>query len=338
MHKIDIVIPTYNYGRYLDACLRSVMEQTFDDFQVLVIDNASEDNTEALMQEWVQRDSRVRYVRNVENIGSAGSVRKAYGMTSAPYWMTLCADDLLLPEFLEKIVENGLEKHEECGFGYSLVHRLTDDGLVPDMYQHVPRLETGVHDILYHLCFTNWILMSFGVCRRRCVDEMQVHERHRLKFYDGSPRRGNLGDHYQWLLLASKWPTFVVNERQGIYRVHSGNDTNTTGYQNIREETAILYDIVYYDKDVFPAAARYVARINQIGRLFTAMGICGATISMLHSGETGPIVRLIFKEILEKISTTLRQFYFDDSSGKLSHLQFELESNLDKLATLAAKI
>ena len=159
MHKVDVVIPTYNYGHFLDSCLNSVLTQSWSDFQILVLDNASEDNTEELMQDWIKRDSRIKYVRNPVNIGAAGSVRRAHSMTSAPYWMTLCADDLLLPQFLEKIVKNGLEKHEKCGFGYSLTHRLTERGLVPDMYQFVRRLETGVHGILYHLCITNWILM-----------------------------------------------------------------------------------------------------------------------------------------------------------------------------------
>lgn len=338
MHKVDVVIPTFNYGRFLDSCLTSVLEQTWGDFQVLVIDNASEDDTEALMHEWLKRDTRIRYERNPVNVGGARSVEKAYAMTSAPFVMTLCADDLLLPRFLEKVVGDGLDRHPECSFGYSLIHRMTERGLIPDVYQFVPRLPTGVHDLLYHFCLTNWLQVSFGVARRRHIEELRAHERYFRKFYAGSPRQGALGDHYQWLQLSTKGPAFVVNERQAIYRDHTGNDSHALGKATLTEESILIYDAVFYDKDIFPVDARYLCKINQIGRLLSRGGLAQAAVSMAQSGEIWPIVKDALPGLLEKLCAVVRDFRFDDCSGKLSHLVLESEANLEQLERIAAQL
>jgi O-antigen biosynthesis protein len=336
MHKVDIIVPTYNYGKYLDACLQSVLEQRYGDFQVLVIDNASEDNTEELMREWLKRDGRIKYVRNETNIGRGKSYIKAYTMTSAEYVLMLCADDLLLPGFLEKIVKNGLEKHPECTFGYSKVNRLTETGLKTGMGQFVPQLETGVHNILYHLCFTYWLSPSFSVSRRKVLDELRVYDR--WTNIIGSSRLGTSGDQYQLLMLSTKGPAFVVNEREGIYRIHPESDSSKTGREHLLEEVFCLYDTVFCDTDVFPPDAGYIAQINKISRLMTSAGLLFTVKAMLVSPHTGPLLRNHLKSVLETMAKVGRSFRMDATSAESADMRIEPEENFAEMEQMAAEL
>jgi O-antigen biosynthesis protein len=335
MHKVDIIVPTYNYGRFLDSCLQSAVDQSYGDFQILVIDNASEDNTEDLMHEWLKRDKRIRYVRNETNLGVIKSYRKAFEMTSAEYSLSLCADDLLLPGFLEKVVKNGLEQHPECTFGYSLIHRLTEQGLFPDTNQFLPKLATGAHDLLYHLCFTNWLSPSFVVCRRKVLDELRVYERWEKKFAD-SARLGSCGDQYQWLMLSTKGPAFVVNEREGIYRIHGQSDSSKASRQRLLEEAFVLYDIVFLEKDVFPVEARYIAQINKIARLMTSVPLVSVALAMAESPHTGPLIKDHLKSILQKMAAAGRTFRYDDSREDSSHMRVEAEESFNLMDLVVA--
>ncbi len=102
--KVSVCIPTYNYGQYLRETIKSVLSQTFSDFELLVIDNCSTDNTKDIMENYSKLDLRIKYVRNSCNIGMAQNFNECLRLASAPYIKILCADDLLEQDYLEKTV------------------------------------------------------------------------------------------------------------------------------------------------------------------------------------------------------------------------------------------
>lgn len=310
---IDIIIPTYNYAKYIIECIESVKKQTFKDYTVTIIDNASTDNTREIVSSVIKDDSKFNYIRNESNIGSASSIYKAIGLTHNKYFIILCADDILLPEYLEKVVLEGLEKNSACAIGYSLTKRKVHDIIYEDMRFHYPNLPTGVHEINHYLCFTNWILLSFGVIRRDVWNALNMNKSHFEKFYSSSPRGGNLGDHYMWAKLTANSPAYVVDERLGIYRVHDESHTISTGKNLLMEETILLYDLIYYDNDIFDDATRYIAKINQIGRLLTSNGICKTAIDVCFSAKLANILRGKKHVILKIVYDSLNTLTYDSS-------------------------
>lgn len=99
---VSVCIPVYNGERYIGEAIRSVLAQTFTEFELLVIDNASEDRTMEVLAEF--EDPRLRCVRNDRNIGAAANFNRALDMASAPYVKILCADDTLHPDCLKRQV------------------------------------------------------------------------------------------------------------------------------------------------------------------------------------------------------------------------------------------
>jgi glycosyltransferase involved in cell wall biosynthesis len=97
---VSIILPTYNAADYLGATIRSALEQTFTDFELLVLDNASTDDTPSLMAKFT--DPRIQYRRNATNLGMAGNVELGRSLAKAPYVVVFNADDIWAPTYLAK--------------------------------------------------------------------------------------------------------------------------------------------------------------------------------------------------------------------------------------------
>jgi glycosyltransferase involved in cell wall biosynthesis len=125
--QITVAIPTYNRAALLKQSLGSVLAQDHPDFQVVVLDNASSDDTEAVVRSFA--DPRVGYRRNDSNIGMAGNLNRAIEANASPYLNILLDDDRMLPGFLSETARF-LDEHPSVGFCMSLA-RYVDAGGAP---------------------------------------------------------------------------------------------------------------------------------------------------------------------------------------------------------------
>lgn len=102
MHnKITALIPTYQRAKFLRRAIFSVLQQTYDNLQVSVFDNASEDDTEKMVRELMQNDKRIFYIRHATNIGALKNFRYAFQSINTPYFSILGDDDALSYDFYE---------------------------------------------------------------------------------------------------------------------------------------------------------------------------------------------------------------------------------------------
>jgi glycosyltransferase involved in cell wall biosynthesis len=103
--RVSIGLPVYNGERYLHESLDSLLGQTFEDFELIITDNASTDTTPDICQQYANRDRRVRYVRNPKNLGIVPNFNLAFELSSGEYFKWAAHDDVHRPEFVERCVE-----------------------------------------------------------------------------------------------------------------------------------------------------------------------------------------------------------------------------------------
>lgn len=117
-HKINIsvIIPAYNYGMYLEECLRSVAAQTYPHWECIIIDNGSTDNTAAVAKGFVSADPRFVYEYTAQK-GVSFARNRAVEISRGSYILPLDADDKIAPAYLEKALVV-LEKHPEIRVVY----------------------------------------------------------------------------------------------------------------------------------------------------------------------------------------------------------------------------
>jgi len=97
-HKpfFTIGIPTFNRANYLKLAIKSVLNQTFKDYEILIVDNHSGDNTERIVKTYTSQYKNISYIRNKKNLGSPRNIKNLFSNAKGEYLFILCDDDLIL--------------------------------------------------------------------------------------------------------------------------------------------------------------------------------------------------------------------------------------------------
>jgi glycosyltransferase involved in cell wall biosynthesis len=118
-YKISVIIPTYNREKLILNAIESLKKQTYQDFEIIVVDDCSSDNTQALLE----NDDRVKYVRHSENKGASEARNTGIGLSEAEFIAFLDSDDEWLPLKLEKQIEV-FNKNKNVGVVYTGVQNI----------------------------------------------------------------------------------------------------------------------------------------------------------------------------------------------------------------------
>ncbi len=102
--RISFAIPVRNGERFIGRAIDSLLAQDFDDLEVVICDNASTDGTGEIVRRYIERDLRVRYTRNVEDIGQIENFNRVFALSQGDYFRWMGADDWLEPAYARKCV------------------------------------------------------------------------------------------------------------------------------------------------------------------------------------------------------------------------------------------
>ena len=127
MSCVDVIVPCYRYAHFLRQCVESVLTQTGPRVRVLIIDDASPDNTAEIAGALAKADARVTSLRHATNEGHIATYNQGIDWASSPYLLLLSADDYLLPAALERAV-NLMQAAPDVGFVFGNVLELGTDG------------------------------------------------------------------------------------------------------------------------------------------------------------------------------------------------------------------
>jgi len=112
--KISVMMTVYNAEKYIREAIESILNQTFSDFEFIILDDHSTDNSYEIINEYAKRDNRILVLSNEKNLGIAESRTKCIKYAKGKYIAIADADDISVPTRFEKQLKY-LEKHKECG-------------------------------------------------------------------------------------------------------------------------------------------------------------------------------------------------------------------------------
>ncbi|HJS47196.1 MAG TPA: glycosyltransferase [Gemmatimonadales bacterium] len=165
--RVSIAVPVFNGERFLRESLDGLLAQTFEDFELVISDNASTDGTEAICREYVARDARVRYHRNPQNVGGPGNFRRVFRLCRGEYHKWSTADDLWAPTYVEACVAV-LDAHPDVVLAHPRSNLVDARGTVMgkfddplDLRQDSPAVRVG--EVIRRSSFTH---AHLGVLRR----------------------------------------------------------------------------------------------------------------------------------------------------------------------------
>ncbi len=132
--KVSVVVPAYNLAQYLPATLDAVKAQTEQDWECIIVDDASPDDTAKIARRYRKEDKRFRLVRNKENKYLAGSLNAGISKAKGKFILPLDADNLIAPRTLELLSEK-LHTNRNLHITYGSVLFVDEDGITPTIYQ-----------------------------------------------------------------------------------------------------------------------------------------------------------------------------------------------------------
>lgn len=213
--QVDVVIPCYNYGRYLRQSVESVLFQEGVEVRVLVIDDASSDDTAIVAVALADEDPRVTFVRHHANKGHIETYNEGIEWTSGDYMLLLSADDYLLPGALQRATTL-MQDHPGIGFTFGNVIELSDRERISRTMTAAGDAEVVVFDGLDFIeksGVDNQVATCSAVVRTKLQKSLGGY-------------RGDLphaGDMEMWLRFAAHGSVGFISECQGVYRRHNSN-------------------------------------------------------------------------------------------------------------------
>ena len=172
---ISVCIPTYNRSKLIREAIESVLVQSFPDFELIISDNGSEDDTEAVVGSF--RDARIRYVKQKTNIGVVRNFNHCLALAQGHYVTIFHDDDLMLPDNL-LLKARALDEHPSVGFVHSRFHVIDEHGNILEYETNLGRQQTSDlvepgHDFLIRsLLGVNPVVQPTVMMRKECYSKL----------------------------------------------------------------------------------------------------------------------------------------------------------------------
>lgn len=209
MPKVSVVITCYNYGKYVSGCLDSVLGQTFQDFEIIVVNDGSTDDTDKIIINYLD-NPKIKYIRQ-ENKGQACAKNVGIKNSSGEYIAFLDADDKWVNTKLDEQLP--LFNNPRVGVIYSNARYIDEGGKEIHFRLEPFYLKPRAGMVTNWLLFDNFIPFSSSVVRRSCFD--------RVGIFDESIKMGIDWD--LWLRISVDYLFMHVDKPLLIYRLgHSG--------------------------------------------------------------------------------------------------------------------
>jgi glycosyltransferase involved in cell wall biosynthesis len=294
--KVSICIPVYNRRDMLRATLWSVLRQTYRDFEVIVSDNASDEDIAG--EVLATGDSRARCVRQPANLGSAANFCFLQSQATGEYVLFLCSDDLLMPQCLQKAV-TALDSHHERGAALYMAAHYSEEGFA--FFSNMPdRDYATAPEYLHDHAVREFRFASPSLC----IYRRTVFER--------------LGGWNRSLLAVIDWEMYsrmvrygggviYLHEALAIMRLHDDRESNTAAlHWDFYHDVMLLAAQPEHDWD---GAYRAMAVVDQLLWDWRLKRSPRRTIAHAQRTKALPVVVLYLPwEILRRVRLKLRSF------------------------------
>lgn len=131
---VSIVLPVYNGEKYLASAIDSILAQSYENWELIIVNDCSTDNSPFIMEKYAKKDARIRIVNNKENLKLPRSLNAGFAEAKGMYYTWTSDDNLLKPDMLATLVEV-MEKEESLGLVYSNYTGIDETGTETGLYE-----------------------------------------------------------------------------------------------------------------------------------------------------------------------------------------------------------
>ena len=232
---IEVYLVTYNRINYLKLALKSILNQTYSEFKLIVLDNCSTDGTEEYMKSL--QDDRIQYIRHFQNIGGKENIRYAFDHCKSDYFAVFHDDDILKPNLLKEEIEY-LEKNKNCVAVSCLANIIDENGKIIhliDEKKYSKRSFSGTQFFTEYLNYQSHFIFPATVYRGEFIRRNEININLEvgpcydvLLYFDIERKGGNIVE----------IPNVLMD-----YRIHTNQDSS------LHLEKMLVQLIIYLSND-----------------------------------------------------------------------------------------
>lgn len=232
---VSVIIPVYNASKYLSETMDSALKQTYQDVEIVLVDDCSTDNSKEIIESYLKKYDNIVYHLQEQNAGAAVARNKALNLAKGRYVAFLDSDDLWYSEKIEKQIDI-MSKNEGIAFSYTAYEMIDDDGkLIKEKTKVLKRTEYK------HLLKKTMISTPTVMLDRRLTSELMI------------PLRRTGQDYAYWLLLLRKLG-FAYGIDEALVKVRRrGNSLSSNKLQSIND----VWSIQTKNEGISPLYATY---------------------------------------------------------------------------------
>lgn len=175
--RVSLSLPVYNGEKFIEQGIQSILDQDFEDFELVITDNASIDRTEEICIRFADRDPRIRYFRNDRNLGAAGNFNRGFELTSGEYFKWCAHDDFISPDYLRECV-NVLDGSTGAAIAYGNLVGIDQDGnLNGYVEKDLPDINGSSAALRFRSLLDGGLVAAvFGLYRRDALAKTPLHK------------------------------------------------------------------------------------------------------------------------------------------------------------------
>lgn len=200
---VSIIMPSYNTASYISDSINSVINQTYKNWELIIVDDCSNDNTDEIVNK-VLKDKRIKYFKNRKNSGAAISRNRALREAKGKWISFLDSDDLWIPEKLEKQIS--FMKENNYFFSYSYYQEITEEGKKLGIEIQGPRKITKID--MYNYCWPGCLTVMYDVQKIGLIQIKDI-------------KKNN--DYAMWLEAIKKADCYLYPYSLAFYRKRTGS-------------------------------------------------------------------------------------------------------------------
>jgi len=217
--KVTVALPTYNRADYLSRAIEGVLNQTFTDYELVILDNASTDNTSETVRRF--HDPRIKYVRHEQSIVGTDNLNKGFELADTPYLIITHDDDIMKPDLLKREVEI-LDEHKDVVIVSANVDIIDESNntLAENHYPAEKDIVYNKYEFIQNYC------AGMNIACPTVMFKMDFIREKNLRFVSDI---GPAADTYLWFNINTfDKMIYVIKDSLYRYRIHSHQSSNVS--------------------------------------------------------------------------------------------------------------
>jgi glycosyltransferase involved in cell wall biosynthesis len=150
---VSIIVPSYNYGRYMEQCLNSIHSQTYNNLELIIVDDCSQDNSVQIITDIISDktfqakfENRITFIQHERNLGAHSTINEGLGMVNGVYLTIINADDLYEPNRFEVMIQELLRNNSRIAF--SKIKVIDENGINVNETNEEARRFAGIQELI----------------------------------------------------------------------------------------------------------------------------------------------------------------------------------------------